>query len=87
MSMTTVKLAECHDTCLNVEKDGHVANVNPIGWPYLQPTLWRVDCDHCFTCVRAGFTTKAEARDVALAHVQMTPEEYWTARDAGISGT
>lgn len=82
MSMTTVTLAECHDTCLDVTYEGHTANVNPIGYPYQQPTLWRVDCDHCGTCVSAGFTTKAEARDEAMVHVRMTPTEFWEIRDA-----
>lgn len=76
----TVKQAECHDTCLDVRgPDDHMANVNPIG--ETTPVLWRVDCDSCFTCIQAGFHTKAEARDAAVAHVSKSSKEYWEEQD------
>lgn len=60
------KLAECHDTCLDVVgSDGHTTNVNPVEGT----DDWRVDCDSCFTCISAHHKTKAAARDAAVAHV------------------
>lgn len=69
-----VREAECHpETCLDIEgPNGHVANVNPIGFTDDQ---WRIDCDHCFTCIRTGLT-KREAVAIAKVHVLLTREEY-----------
>lgn len=77
MSKTVeVRQANCHDTCLDVEgPNNHLANVNPIG--ETSPQLWRVDCDSCFTCIRAGFRTKEEAREAAMKHVLISAEQYW----------
>lgn len=63
----TVKAAECHpDVCLDlVRDDGHVTNVNPI----MYSDDWRVDCDSCFTCIGAGFKTKADALARAKVHM------------------
>lgn len=81
--MIEVRQAECHDTCLDVEgPDKHVANVNPVG--FTDPQQWRVDCDCCGTCIRSGFRSKAEARDVAMEHVRMSVDEFWQKRDAGV---
>jgi MinD superfamily P-loop ATPase len=73
--------AECCGECLDVEGvNGHVANVNPIGGT--SPVLWRVDCNGCATCIRAGFATQEEAIAVAKEHVAKSSEEFWDARDA-----
>lgn len=85
MSTATVEIrqAECHDTCLDVEgPNGHISNVNPIG--YTDPVQWRVDCDCCYTCIRAGFATKREAVEVAKAHVLLSVDEFWHRRDSGL---
>lgn len=75
---TTVMQAECHDTCLDVRSEsGHECNVNPVG----MSTRWRVDCDHCGTCIRV-VGTKEEAVQEAKAHVKLTVEEFWEIRDA-----
>lgn len=74
-----VRVAECHpDTCLDVEgPDGHTANVNPIAE---SGGLWRVDCDDCTTCVRAGLASQPEALEAAVEHVRLTTNEYWAIR-------
>jgi len=75
-----VRLAECHDTCLDIEgPDGHVANVSPIG--ETNPQLWRVDCDKCGTRIRSGIVTKAAAKVEAMRHVLETPEEFFAMRE------
>lgn len=80
MFNTFVRLAECHDTCLDVEgRHGHTANVNPIG--NTAPVKWRVDCDDCGTCIRAGFATKREAVEAAKIHVQKSSDDYWAERE------
>lgn len=77
--MPQVRLAECHDTCLDIEgPDNHVANVNPID--ETNPQRWRVDCVSCGTCIRAGFKTKGDARDLAFEHVKKSSESYWAER-------
>lgn len=74
MPFTTVTQAECHETCLDIQgPDNHIANVNPIGGT----DKWRVDCDGCGTCIRAGLDTKREATIVARIHVLISPEDYW----------
>lgn len=71
--VTQVRLAECHDTCLDVEgPNNHIANVNPI--KFTSPVQWRVDCDSCFTCIQAGIASKSLARDIAFQHVQNKPK-------------
>lgn len=80
--MSTVKVvpAECHAECLDViGPNEHVANVNPIG--FTDPTLWRVDCDSCCTCVRAGFKTRDEAQTYAEQHVARSSKEFWREMD------
>lgn len=73
-----IRDAECHDTCLDVEwrPTGHTANVNPVGFS----TAWRVDCDHCCTCISI-VKTKAEAIEKAVAHVVVSSAVYWEIRD------
>lgn len=70
-----VREAPCHpETCIDIKgPDQHTANVNPIG---CSDDKWRIDCDSCFTCIRAGLT-KAEAVAIAKLHVLLTPDEYW----------
>lgn len=75
--MVKVMSAGCHAECLDVVgPDDHIANVNPIG--YTDPQLWRVDCDSCGTCVRAGFLTRADAVAAAERHVVQSSEEFWS---------
>lgn len=76
--MSTIKVvpAECHVMCVDVVgPNDHVANVNPIG--YTDPQLWRVDCDSCGTCVRAGFQTREAAISEAERHVAFSSEDFW----------
>lgn len=83
--MFEVRQADCHDTCLDVEgPDGHVANVNPVS--DTDPQVWRVDCDGCGTCVRAGFKTKRAARAAAIAHVRISVDEFLSQRYADYKG-
>lgn len=78
--MITVKLAECHETCLEVTGPSyHIANVNPIGMT--NPEQWRVDCDSCCTCIKAGFKTKAAALEYAKQHVVISTDDYWRLRN------
>lgn len=77
MYMTKTAPAGCHAECLDViGPNDHVANVNPIG--YTDPTKWRIDCDSCGTCVRAGFKTRADAVAEAERHVSRSSEEFWS---------
>ena len=77
--MNTIKTvpAGCHAECLYIiGPNDHIANVNLVG--YTDPQLWRVDCETCRTCVRAGFLTRADAVAEAERHVARSSEEFWS---------
>lgn len=81
--MSTVRLADCHDTCLDVEgPNNHIANVNPVGCT--TPQVWRVDCDSCSTNIKSNIKSKKEARDIAIKHVNMSVADYWFDQDRSI---